>query len=75
MILPIIVSKVTSSRMLSFNQNTRRASKKELIYAGFLKLLSSIRREIFPIATLRQIIIIQSPRVKVFPHMVICVID
>ena len=61
--------------MLSFNQNTRRASKKELIYAGFLKLLSSIRREIFPIATLRQIIIIQSPRVKVFPHMVICVID
>ena len=75
MILPIIVSKVTSSRMLSFNQNTRRASKKELIYAGFQKLLSSIRREIFPIATLRQIIIIQSPRVKVFPHMVICVID
>ena len=74
MILPIIVSKVTSSRMLSFNP-TRRASKKELIYAGFLKLLSSIRREIFPIATLRQIIIIQSPRVKVFPHMVICVID
>ena len=61
--------------MLSFNQNTRRASKKELIYAGFLKLLSSIRREIFPIGTLRQIIIIQSPRVKVFPHMVICVID
>ena len=59
--------------MLSFNQNTRRASKKELLYAGFLK--SSIRREIFPIATLRQIIIIQSPRVKVFPHMVICVID
>ena len=75
MMLPIIVSKVTSSRMLSFNQNTRRASKKELIYAGFLKILSSIRREIFPIATLRQIIIIQSPRVKVFPHMVICVID
>ena len=75
MILPIIVSKVTSSRMLSFN-STRTASKKELIYAGFLKLLSSIRREIFPIATtLRQIIIIQSPRVKVFPHMVICVID
>ena len=64
--------------MLSFNQNTRRASKKELIYAGFLKLLSSIRREIFPIVTLRQIIIIHSiqfPRVKVFPHMVICVID
>ena len=61
--------------MLSFNQNTRRASKKELIYAGFLKLLSSIRREIFPIVTRRQIIIIQSPRVKVFPHMVICVID
>ena len=61
--------------MLSFNQNTRRASKKELIYAGFLKLLSSKRREIFPIGTLRQIIIIQSPRVKVFPHMVICVID
>ena len=60
--------------MLSFN-STRTASKKELIYAGFLKLLSSIRREIFPIATLRQIIIIQSPRVKVFPHMVICVID
>ena len=74
MILPIIVSKVTSSRMLSFN-STRTASKKELIYAGFLKLLSSIRREIFPIATLRQIIIIQAPRVKVFPHMVICVID
>ena len=58
--------------MLSFNQNTRRASKKELIYAGFLKLLSMIRREIFPIATLRQIIIIQSPRVKVFPHGNMC---